>query len=694
MGNYTLYLPPGKWQMKPSVSGIFSDQFREVELEDESLEDIDFIIQDTGNVISGTVQDQSGNVLTDIKAMGYARQGDSPRPVAQSRVENGTFSLNVPAGTFYVGLRLDPKSSYVFAQDNEQETSVQKKTSDSPSGPAQTAILEMSPFEQAVNPGKVKTDTERDKRENTVVFTLKSDSAVISGRFLDEAGSPVTDISGRIFVTPVNVRAAWYDAEINTDGTFEFSVPAGTWNLGYNLETDQYLPHPEHPIQIQVPSAGITRNITLPALNNTVKGQVVDPDGNPAAYVQVWVQQFRKSKTGQNIFADSVFTDSDGKFEINVPTRTAGTKDAPKDYYDYVECIYTALDVCDDDDYCLLDAERECEQELFKRSSSKQDAEITLRLRKSDTYVEGKVFKADGQTPAENAYVSAFSADGQNISAYTDSNGIYRLNAVKADTSWTARARYKKTDTAIYYCSEFVTTDTTLTDETVAMPDLILKEAGELPASETDAFMTEAGWMFTMADGTEVDIPADSVRTEEDKLTIMITPQLEVPDSLANRMLSYAYTMNLYEAESGAEVLDEFSEEIMITIYYTEDQLNLLGITASDIRPAYFMTESNAWQTLGSYTLDEENKKISFQTDHFSDWALVAVASETSAEAIAGDIDNSETIDLTDLILALRLCTDLPVSSAVYTAADVNEDGKIGLEEAVYILRQIAEPGA
>jgi hypothetical protein len=105
------------------------------------------------------------------------------------------------------------------------------------------------------------------------------------------------------------------------------------------------------------------------------------------------------------------------------------------------------------------------------------------------------------------------------------------------------------------------------------------------------------------------------------------------------------------------------------------------------------MTESNSWQTMGSYILDEENKKISFQTDHFSDWALVSVASETS-EAIAGDIDNSETVDLTDLILALRLCTELPVSSAIYTAADVNEDKKIGLEEAIYILRKIAEPGA
>jgi uncharacterized GH25 family protein len=693
MGKYTLNLPPGKWHVKPSVSGIFSEQFREVELKQESLENIDFVLEDTGNVITGTVQDQSGNVLTDVKAVVYARQGDSPRPVSQVRVENGAFSLNVPAGTFYVGLRLDPRSSYVFAGDKEQEISVQKKAWDSPSSPAQAAILEMSPFEQTADLTKIKTDTERDKRDDALIFTLKSDSASVTGQFLDESETPVTDISGKVFVTPVNVRAAWYDAEISAEGTFELAVPPGTWSLGYHLETDQYLPHPEHPIQIQVPSAGITQNITLPELNNTVKGQVVDPDGNPAAYVQVWVQQFRKSETGQNIFANSVFTDSDGKFEINVPTRTAGTKDAPKDYYDYVECIYTALDVCADDDYCLLDAERECEQELFKKSSSKQDSEIILRLRKADIYVEGKVFKADGQTPAENAYVSAFSADGQNISAYTDSAGAYRLNAVKADTSWTVRARYKETNADTYYCSEFVTTDTVLTDETVAMPDLILKEAGELPASETDAFMTEVGWMFTMADGTEVEIPADSVRTEEHKLTIMITPQLEVPDSLANRMLSYAYTMSLYEAESGAEVLDEFSEEVMITIYYAEDQLNLLGITVSDIRPAYFMTESNSWQTMGSYILDEENKKISFQTDHFSDWALVSVASETS-EAIAGDIDNSETVDLTDLILALRLCTELPVSSAIYTAADVNEDKKIGLEEAIYILRKIAEPGA
>ena len=48
------------------------------------------------------------------------------------------------------------------------------------------------------------------------------------------------------------------------------------------------------------------------------------------------------------------------------------------------------------------------------------------------------------------------------------------------------------------------------------------------------------------------------------------------------------------------------------------------------------------------------------------------------------------TVCLKDVILALQICSGVPLSVPVYTEADVNRDGRLGLPEAVYGLRVIA----
>lgn len=68
---------------------------------------------------------------------------------------------------------------------------------------------------------------------------------------------------------------------------------------------------------------------------------------------------------------------------------------------------------------------------------------------------------------------------------------------------------------------------------------------------------------------------------------------------------------------------------------------------------------------------------------------LLFISAEVSA-VTKGDIDDSKTVDLRDVIIAFQVCTEIPPSSDVHTDADVNEDGKIGLAEALYAIRQVA----
>jgi phosphodiesterase/alkaline phosphatase D-like protein len=61
------------------------------------------------------------------------------------------------------------------------------------------------------------------------------------------------------------------------------------------------------------------------------------------------------------------------------------------------------------------------------------------------------------------------------------------------------------------------------------------------------------------------------------------------------------------------------------------------------------------------------------------------------ADSEAGDVNKSGSADLADLILCLQIVSETDTGSQIINiAADVNGDGKIGIAEAVYILRMLA----
>jgi len=57
---------------------------------------------------------------------------------------------------------------------------------------------------------------------------------------------------------------------------------------------------------------------------------------------------------------------------------------------------------------------------------------------------------------------------------------------------------------------------------------------------------------------------------------------------------------------------------------------------------------------------------------------------------ISGDVDHMDNVNLKDAILALKVVTGID-NVEVFADADVNNDGKIGIQEAIYILQVVAE---
>jgi hypothetical protein len=351
--------------------------------------------------------------------------------------------------------------------------------------------------------------------------------------------------------------------------------------------------------------------------------------------------------------------------------------------------------MCGGDVYCYREAKTECKDEYLRSSALKENTELVLKLRKAEAFLEGKVLDEKGNA-VKGALVSAYSGDGQKAHGNTDNDGKYQLKVAKTDSlegkTWEVGATYKPVGSSTCYQSE----DQKVVMETnqTSVPDLKLEVWATLPQSQSYEFQVEKGWSYTLSDGFQIRIPGNAIKTREKNVKIMIEPAIAgLPDNDEEDNLRYGYKISVYERESGKRILEKFNKKIMFCFRFSKAWIEKLGVRASDIRPAYFSEMSNSWQPIKSFTTELKDGvySIFFQTDHLSSWALAA--SRSGAVVRLGDINGDGGIGLEDAILALQICSEFPSAADVEINAEADADGdkKIGLAEAIYILKTFAQ---
>ncbi len=77
--------------------------------------------------------------------------------------------------------------------------------------------------------------------------------------------------------------------------------------------------------------------------------------------------------------------------------------------------------------------------------------------------------------------------------------------------------------------------------------------------------------------------------------------------------------------------------------------------------------------------------------DGFSDSNTATIQINVLNQVSEGDIDDSGNVDLQDAVLANQVCADIVPGSEIFKEADVNNDEKIGVEEVIFILKELAK---
>jgi hypothetical protein len=581
-GDYRLSLIAGTWDIcaeLPYNSSYVSDrQPRTVVVSDNNtISGVDFLLQQANGSIALSLYDSDGNLLTQLNGgWAYAREnGFSMKPTTGGPINNGQCTMKVPGGTYLVGINLPPNSGYTMS--GEREVTV--------------------------------TESQVD-----VNIPLLGNNSIISGTFYTDANktTPATGIQGEVFAMQ-KMGGVWQSTPIDSNSSYQLRVAAGEWNLGYWIRSSGYINNPPPDSGVTV-GANDTNNydFVLVGADATIRGTVLDPDGNPLNHAWVWAHSEGNGSPGSRIDNGSDTREPDASFTINVPSGREYEvgSNAPGEW-GYI-------------------------QPDFNRVTPAQGGTVTVTLqyKRSDASVTGRVYYKNGDTevPCEWAWVNAWSDNGQHTGTGANDQGQFQLN-VTGGTIWHLEAMYHPREESTFYKSARPTNVSMTSSMATANLELQLADR-ELPPAVSATFDPNVGWTNTLEDGTRIEIPAGAIPAD-DNVCISFTPIVdELRTTATDKPIGWGYAISISEQSTGSSITDNFNTNVLLTFAYRDEDLNSAGLTEDDISPAYYSTTTNSWTKVESFTVDKDNNTITVQINHFSTWALTGGPKAESEEQV------------------------------------------------------------
>src|SRR3989339_563455 len=543
--------------------------------------------------IKGKVVDEDNQGIAEVQS---ASKEEMPMPGMGSSIQNGQFTLKVPAGTYEVSAMFEPGSPYT-SLSSEMVTVASQET------------------------------------ENVLVV-VREDDATISGFVYDEEGNKITgqriDVFG--FNDENSQKMTMVDEET---GGYTLGVLGGsTWFLGVYIDSQSgyvMVPPDNNKITLEVGDTA-TKDFTLLTANATLSGTVLDPDGNPLPNVYVFIDS-KAIDDGTVLGASSVrsgepvggpgdvlgvndhvggpgdngdegpgvhfgdLTRSDGTFIISIPAGTYGLGSGAPSSLGFIS-------------------------PGIQKVTIEKDEEITdlvLQYKESDAQITGSVY-LNGEK--SSAFVWAWSESGGFSGNFT-SSGDFTLNVTQGDI-WHIGADFD-TSEHFYRSDEYIVE----VDSEIETQDLVLQEASyTMPASISQTFDASTPKVLTLDNGMTITIPAGALATEGN-VTVTVTPTARLAKQKSAKPLAFGYELKAYNS-SGQEITTAFNSSVNIVMPYTEEMLAEMGITEDDLSGAYWDDTSTLWQGIESYVVDQDNNRITLTVDHFTSFALVTGSSDTT----------------------------------------------------------------
>jgi len=604
-GNYSLKVTPGMWMVNvmldPGMMGGYSNIAANY-IYTGSPQQVNVVSSDNGNtysgndfevqladaVIKGLLVNENGSGVAGIRGYAFADSGVGPMMGMGmgAPIQNSTFTIRVPAGTYNIGVEFPPESSG-YTSTGMQEVTVA-------SGETKTVNMEVKP---------------NDKR--------------IQVNFVDQNGDAVTDIAQMDLFAESSTGAHIFKmlySENLTGNSVTLSVCEGEWMIGYFVDPGEnnYMSEPlSKDNKVTVTSANTADNpaqvdVVLRKADSTISGIVTDPDGNPIT--GAWISTDNRKASNFDIagpmFILGEATDENGHYSITLPAGTYKVQAFLPPSMGYINPSGQEV---------TIDANNPATVDLqFGESNAKITGSVTL----------------DGVK--QGAFVTAYSDNG-GYSESTTSDGDYSLNVTKDDT-WYVKAMYE-TGSDFYHSDIY---EVSMGGSASKSQDLVLTKASfTLPSAVSSTFDYQNAKKITLSNGFSISIPAGAIspttNATGNNITITVSPtaQLSVQDKAVPVGIGYDITA---VDDSGTAITSNFNSQVTITIPYADSYLtDAIGSTDSRMLDnGYWDTTTSTWKGVTGATIDTENKTISFTVSHFTTFSILAATDPSTASETAG----------------------------------------------------------
>ncbi|MBI2427094.1 MAG: VCBS repeat-containing protein [Candidatus Kerfeldbacteria bacterium] len=564
----------------------------------ETLPLPDIVLRTATATVTMYLVDADGTLQEDIRTFASASPADdNTLPWAGAEVNAGVSTFNLVAGRYIFEPRFDFGQAKVAV-------------------PAELDVVEGA---------------------NSVNVLIQDPNVTVHVQLVNGDGDPITGLFARaMFMQGKSGKEAGVNP---SDGTATALLYASEENTKFHADafidpfgksTTKYISTGDEEL-ILSPGDDVDFELMLRETDATIRGQLLDPEGNPMPnqLVKADNKKFEAQKDSGPAFggpgpgrgfADGVLTDEDGNYSIPVLSdtqysigtgRPSGT--------DFMPAKVDGVSVAED-----------------------EEVTVDLTFREAAGTIHGEVTLPDGSAPTSGKAV-VFCADGAYATGELDEDGAYSV-PITGDT--VCEARIEAVDESnTYYESENQTVAVDDSPDETVEPELV--EQFTLPDPVTTTIDSSQTNAITLSDNTVITIPALSLASSGD-VTVTVSPEVGLAGTDELQALSYGF--NITAIASETEVTSLNGATISMSIPYDEERLAARRIDEEDLEGKFLTEGDEAWDEVASVTTDTTENIVTISTDHLSTYAPVGTVNGSGT-------GNTSVLDSTadnDIIIAGR----------------------------------------
>lgn len=587
-GKYAIWLGVGQYECRPDDrnTNYIYPQMGPPDVHDlqanETISGVDFEVQQADAQLNVRLVDDDGNAVTNVWGWAYARKKDGgwgPGNEFGSGIDRGIATIPLMGGTTYtVGVHMPPEGIQYLLREEEEVALDEGETAD-------------------------------------VLLVIEPPDAQIRGYLKDQNGKAIKGVEAEVFAMAgetMGPGGVWIGTRVNqADGSYTLGVKGGQkYIMGYHFMMGKggtgsdFLNAPPNMAPFTVPVNGtVTKILTAFRATAHLNVTLLDPDGGKVKWGHAWCsnRRYMEDKVQLDNLAPVIDTGNEIKNGAGRINLIAGQFECGAGFGKEMENNWMPPDM---QEVTLADGDTKS---------------ITLQFGEADSTLVGTAVYENGEK-VQWGFCHAFTFNGK-FSGGEILNGSFEI-PINSGETW--QMGCDSDNMRKLSRSEEIAVSVSQAGEIDIGEITLLQKDWDIPEGITAQFDAGTQLSLTLPDGTTISASPGAFGSEGTTVNLMASPNIQLFFDHNNKPLNFAW--NLEATVSSGTLIESFNSNVSVCIPYSQGVIDEEGYNEDEIVAKYYKSTTGTWELPDGVTQDTDANKVCYQTDHFTNFALVAGA--------------------------------------------------------------------